>query len=166
MNVKLIMLKKAGPPKNISLPSSVTVLGRRHDCDLRIPLMSVSRRHCQLNHDNGVLKIRDLNSRNGTVINGKTIKETAVAAGDRMEIGPLKFLFQIDGKPDNLSDLQIGQEQSDLENSSQKSDDELFESLEDLDEDSPDASGFLGDESNQPDDSGSLPAEFNLQDDD
>ncbi|TFG50645.1 MAG: FHA domain-containing protein, partial [Candidatus Brocadiia bacterium] len=85
MQVNLVMLKRNGTRKAIPLPSKVTIIGRRHDCDLRIPLMKVSKRHCQLNFDNGVLKIRDLGSRNGTILNGKIIKESDIEAGDSIE---------------------------------------------------------------------------------
>jgi len=75
------------------------MIGRRHNCDLRVPLRSVSRRHCQLNHDDGLWRIRDLGSRNGTYLNGKRVDEAVINAGDSIKIGPLAFLFQIDGKP-------------------------------------------------------------------
>ena len=104
MDVNLVLLKKNGSHKFFPLPSSVTVIGRRHSCDLCIPLMSVSRRHCQLNCDNKVLKIRDLNSRNGTYLNGKRIDEAVIQAGDSIKIGPLTFVLQIDGQPQTIAE--------------------------------------------------------------
>ncbi|MHC4741776.1 MAG: FHA domain-containing protein [Planctomycetota bacterium] len=83
------------------MPSNITVIGRRHDCDLCIPLEDVSRRHCQLDRNNEALEIRDLGSRNGTFINGRQINgETRVKAGDYLRVGPLTFQFQIDGEPE------------------------------------------------------------------
>jgi pSer/pThr/pTyr-binding forkhead associated (FHA) protein len=64
--------------------------------------MSVSKRHCQLNCDGGALNIRDLGSRNGTYLNGKRINEAVIKAGDAIEIGPLTFIFQIDGHPETI----------------------------------------------------------------
>lgn len=104
MDVNLVLLKKNGSQKVIPMPSSVTVIGRQRNCDLRIPLMSVSKRHCQLSLSDGILKIRDLGSRNGISHNGKAVKEAEIAAGDSIEIGPLKFIFQIDGKPEKIVD--------------------------------------------------------------
>jgi pSer/pThr/pTyr-binding forkhead associated (FHA) protein len=103
MDVNLVLFKKNGSQKAFPLPSSVTIIGRRHNCDLCIPLMSVSKRHCQLSHDGGTLKIRDLGSRNGTILNGKPIDEAVVKAGDSIGIGPLAFVFQIDGKPETIA---------------------------------------------------------------
>ena len=104
MDINLVLLKKNGSHKFFPLPSSVTVIGRRHSCDLCIPLMSVSRRHCQLNYDDGVLKIRDLGSRNGTYLNGKRIDEAVIQAGDSIKIGPLTFVLQIDGQPQTIAE--------------------------------------------------------------
>ncbi len=102
MEVNLVLFKKDGSQKAFSLPSDSTIIGRRHDCDLCIPLMVVSKRHCELNLNNEAVKIRDLDSRNGTFLNDKRIKETMVKAGDYIRIGPLTFLLQIDGKPEKI----------------------------------------------------------------
>lgn len=103
MEVNLVLFKKNGSQRIFTLPSSVTVIGRRSSCDLHVPLKAVSRRHCQLNRDEGALKIRDLGSRNGTYLNGKRIDEAAIQAGDHMKVGPLTFVFQIDGEPEDVS---------------------------------------------------------------
>ncbi len=103
MDVNLVLFKKDGSQKVFPLPSNVAVIGRRHNCDLCIPLTPISRRHCQLNHDEKSLKIRDLESRNGTYLNGKRIKEATIQPGDYVKVGPLTFLFQIDGRPEEIS---------------------------------------------------------------
>jgi pSer/pThr/pTyr-binding forkhead associated (FHA) protein len=112
MDVNLVLLKKNSSHKFFPLPSSVTVIGRRHSCDLCIPLMSVSRKHCQLNYDDGVLKIRDLDSRNGTYLNGKRINEAVIQAGDSIKIGPLTFVLQIDGQPKTIAEPDLAAQSS------------------------------------------------------
>ncbi len=103
MNASLVLLKKNGAYKAFPLPSAVTVIGRRSDCDLRIPLPVVSRRHCQLNLNKNALELRDLESRSGTFLNDKRVDgETVVKAGDYLRIGPLIFVCQIDGKPEKI----------------------------------------------------------------
>ena len=99
VDANLVLFKKDGSRKSFPLPSNITVIGRRHDCDLCVPLMVVSRRHCQMSQNNEALKIRDLDSRSGTFLNGKRISEATVQAGDYITIGPLTFLLQIDGEP-------------------------------------------------------------------
>lgn len=102
MDVNLVLLKKGGSQKSFSLPDSTTVIGRRGDCDLCIPLKTVSRKHCQLNQNNETINIRDLGSRSGTFLNGKRINEAAVKAGDYIRIGPLIFGLQINGQPEKI----------------------------------------------------------------
>ena len=99
VDANLILFKKDGSTKSFVLPSNITVIGRRHDCDLCVPLMVVSRRHCQLSQNNETVKIRDLDSKSGTYLNGNRISEATVKAGDYITIGPLTFLLQIDGEP-------------------------------------------------------------------
>lgn len=102
MDVTLVLFKKNGSQKTFPLSSNVTVIGRRQDCDLCIPLKSVSRKHCQLSSNSDALKIRDLDSHNGTYLNSKRVEEAAVKAGDYIRIGPLTFLIQVDGKPEKI----------------------------------------------------------------
>lgn len=102
MDVNLVLFKKDGSQETFPVPSNITVIGRRHDCDLCIPLLPVSRRHCQLSQNKETLKIHDLDSRNGTFLNGKRIDEETLKAGDYIKIGPLTFLLQIDGEPEEI----------------------------------------------------------------
>lgn len=102
MDANLVLFKKDGSQKHFPLPSDITIIGRRHDCDLCVPLMVVSRRHCQLSQNDEALKIRDLDSKSGTFLNGKRISEATVQAGDYITIGPLTFLLQIGGEPKEI----------------------------------------------------------------
>ena len=104
MNISLILLKKDGTKKVFPVRSKATILGRREDCDLCIPLHVISRRHCQLSQELNSLKIRDLKSSNGTYVNGTKVEnETNAKAGDHIQIGPLTFTVQIDGVPAEIS---------------------------------------------------------------
>jgi pSer/pThr/pTyr-binding forkhead associated (FHA) protein len=137
IDVNLVLLKTNGSQKAFSLSSGVTVIGRRHDCDLRIPLMAVSRKHCQLNRDEGVLKIRDLGSRNGTYLNGKRIDEAVIHAGDYIEVGPLKFVLRINGEPKDIAEpepaAQILSQESASTGDSAADDFDSFIELDELD---------------------------------
>jgi len=102
MEVNLVFIKKDGTTQSFKLPSAVTFIGRRQDCDLCIPLSVVSRRHCEIYSEFGKVTVRDLKSRNGIHLNDKPIQEAQVKAGDVLDIGPVKFIFQIDGVPENF----------------------------------------------------------------
>ena len=103
MHANLVLFKNDGSVKVFPLQSNITVIGRRHDCDLCVPLSQISRRQCRLSKDDNLIKIHDLDSRNGTFVNGARIQESAVEAGDYIKIGPLTFLLQIDGRPEKVT---------------------------------------------------------------
>ena len=102
MEVNLVLMTKDGAQKEFHLPSAVTIIGRRQDCDLCIPLMNVSRRHCEINQDEGKLKVRDLGSKNGTFVNGTKVDQTEVSQGDQISIGPIEFVLTM-SKMENSS---------------------------------------------------------------
>ena len=106
MDVNLILLKKDGGGKEFQLPAAITIIGRRPDCDLCIPLKEISRRHCELELHGGALTLRDLGSSNGTYLNGQKIEQQAeIKAGDTIKIGPIMFSIQIDGQPGNVKSV-------------------------------------------------------------
>lgn len=105
MKADLVLLKKNGANKAFPLNSDVVIIGRRHDCDLQIPLPTVSRRHCQITLNGETLKIEDLGSKAGTFVNDRRIGEDGqgnLKPGDCIRIGPLTFVCQIDGKPEKI----------------------------------------------------------------
>lgn len=102
MNVVLIMFKD-DERREFPIAEEKTILGRRQDCQLRIPTKDISRQHCVLQMQDKALVVKDLGSSNGTFINGKRIAEAELKAGDRLRVGPVTFVVQIDGKPANIT---------------------------------------------------------------
>ncbi len=100
MEVVLVMFKD-DERREFPLTGTRTILGRRQDCDLRIPTRDVSRRHCEIvpGEKRSEVIVRDLGSSNGTYVNGKRVAECTLKPGDRLAIGPVTFVIQIDGKP-------------------------------------------------------------------
>ena len=106
MKADLVLLNTDGAHKAFPLAGSAIVIGRRHDCDLRIPLPTVSRRHCQISQNGQALKIRDLGSKCGTFVNNKRLDvdgESSLKPGDYVRVGPLVFVCRIDGKPEKIA---------------------------------------------------------------
>lgn len=103
MAVNLLLMKKRGSPKSFAISKANIVIGRREDCDLCIPLRPVSRRHCELRQLDDKIHVCDLGSSNGTFVNGIKVDEVQVNAGDLIQVGPLTFALQIDGKPENIT---------------------------------------------------------------
>jgi len=102
MDVKLVMFKRSGQRKDISVAKSLMVIGRGENCDVQIPLENVSRRHCEITLAGADVKVKDLASSNGTYVNNRRINESPLKAGDRLVIGPVVFTVQIDGQPDTI----------------------------------------------------------------
>jgi pSer/pThr/pTyr-binding forkhead associated (FHA) protein len=106
MNVSLIMFRENGERKQFSIESGKTVIGRKEDCGLRIPLGEISRKHAILMVDDKTVTLRDLGSANGTYVNNKRVTEQELQAGDHIVIGPVVFTVQIDGQPAELKPVQ------------------------------------------------------------
>jgi len=100
MQVVLVMFRSDGERRSFSVVRNMTVIGRREDCDLRIPVGDVSRKHCRLVRTDDGIRIEDLGSSNGTYVNGQRIQESELNPGDAVGIGPVQFIVQIDGVPD------------------------------------------------------------------
>jgi hypothetical protein len=109
MDVMLIIEKGKAPAKKIRVRRQATVIGRRRDCDLCIPSAEVSRRHCVLHCQDGYVTVEDLDSVNGTLLNGARIgSKEVVYPGDRLAIGPMNFTVQYQLSQSAKAMLQAG----------------------------------------------------------
>jgi hypothetical protein len=73
-----------------------TIIGRSLDSDIRIANEQVSRHHALVFRVGGSVKIRDLGSSNGTVVNGATVTNAPVLLnpGDNVVLGDLSFTYR------------------------------------------------------------------------
>lgn len=99
MDVQLVMFRDGGQHRQFKVHKDATVIGRREDCDLRIALGAVSRKHCRLILTEDAIEIEDLGSSNGTFVNGSKTQRSALAPGDTIQVGPVVFVVQINGEP-------------------------------------------------------------------
>jgi pSer/pThr/pTyr-binding forkhead associated (FHA) protein len=67
------------------------VVGRSSDCDISLAAAHLSRRHAQLQVVDGMLFVKDLDSANGTFLNGKRVTEARVRRGDELSFDVLTF---------------------------------------------------------------------------
>jgi pSer/pThr/pTyr-binding forkhead associated (FHA) protein len=63
------------------------VIGRNPVCDIVLPGPGVSRRHARLSFRDGSWILQDLESTNGTVVNGAQVGRCKIQPGDRLIIG-------------------------------------------------------------------------------
>jgi pSer/pThr/pTyr-binding forkhead associated (FHA) protein len=68
--------------------------GRHENSDLLLDDVSVSRHHAIFTRTaSGRITLRDLNSLNGTYVNGARVEETALHSADEVQIGKFKLVF-------------------------------------------------------------------------
>jgi FHA domain-containing protein len=70
------------------------VLGRSKDCDIQLADPNVSRRHAELRQEGSVYWVVDLDSTNGTLVNGRRAARTKLESGDTITIGSTELLFE------------------------------------------------------------------------
>jgi pSer/pThr/pTyr-binding forkhead associated (FHA) protein len=75
------------------LPGSMRTLGRATGADFIVDAALVSRVHCRLTVlPDGTLEVRDLESTNGTFVNGARIERARLQAGDRLQVGRVELV--------------------------------------------------------------------------
>jgi pSer/pThr/pTyr-binding forkhead associated (FHA) protein len=86
--------------KEVQITKDKTTLGRRPYNDIVIDNLAVSGEHAVLQMVGADVFIEDLNSTNGTYINGKAIKKQLLAHNDTVEIGKYKIKYLVDDGTD------------------------------------------------------------------
>lgn len=74
-------------------------IGRRPGSDLVLPDPRVSRDHAVVEASGAAYCLRDLGSRNGTIINGQPVAEADLRDGDRIAIGGFEVIARIPARP-------------------------------------------------------------------
>ncbi|MFN4005518.1 MAG: FHA domain-containing protein [Hylemonella sp.] len=85
--------------KEVQLTKERTTLGRRPYNDVVIDNLAVSGEHAAVQMTGGEVTLEDLNSTNGTYVNGKAIKKQLLQNGDTIEIGKYKIKFISEAAP-------------------------------------------------------------------
>ena len=90
LNAKLVVIGGAKATEiSLNLP---TVIGRGRDANLTLPHPLVSRNHCELFEQNGMLHVKDLKSLNGTYVNSQRIETSSILEPDQLlTIGNVTF---------------------------------------------------------------------------
>ncbi len=70
------------------------MIGRSSACDVALDDASASRRHAELRRRGGKTVLVDLDSTNGTLVNGRRVREAPLRAGDRITIGTTTIVFE------------------------------------------------------------------------
>lgn len=96
MQVKLVVVSGKNAGQAIPVSGERFFIGRAEDCNLRPYSDLISRHHCAILMDQGVVLVRDFGSKNGTFINGERVRtEQEAKNGDRLKVGDLEFELQL-----------------------------------------------------------------------
>jgi hypothetical protein len=85
-----------GEEQTFPLTTSVTVIGRASDADLRLNDPGVSRRHAEIRLEAGEFYVVDLGSTNGVRVDNGRVARQALKNGDRIEVGSTTLVFRRD----------------------------------------------------------------------
>jgi transcriptional regulator with GAF, ATPase, and Fis domain len=96
MRPRLLVI--SGPLKDSTIPLSEgeVTIGREASNGIAVVDPSVSRKHCSIGWQDGRFRVRDLESRNGTLVNGAGIEEQWLQHGDEIAAGDSSFVFLLE----------------------------------------------------------------------
>src|SRR6516162_7388647 len=101
MKVQLVVVRGKPEGKVIPLVGPSFKIGRGETCHLRPNSEQVSREHAEFTIAAESVMVRDLSSRNGTLVNGKALTSEPCRLKDRdlVQVGPLTFAVSISDAP-------------------------------------------------------------------
>jgi hypothetical protein len=88
---EVVTLTIDGRRQEVTTPR--VVLGRSRSCDIRLPDVNVSRRHAEVRQEGATYWIVDLDSMNGTVVNGRPVERERLQDGDTITLGSTEIVF-------------------------------------------------------------------------
>lgn len=92
----LVIIKGYAEGMEYPLDKAYTVLGRDESADIPLRDALVSRQHVAIEFMHGEFMLRDLDSTNGTVLNGKLVQEARIRSRDRFQVGDTTIQFIVE----------------------------------------------------------------------
>ena len=74
------------------LPGSIKTMGRSPGAEFIVEAAMVSRLHCRLTAGATELQVNDLESTNGTFVNGQRVTQASLKAGDKLGVGRVEWV--------------------------------------------------------------------------
>jgi pSer/pThr/pTyr-binding forkhead associated (FHA) protein len=90
---KLIVSLPDGVDSTYELTEDVITIGREPDNTIQIDASSVSGYHAQISHVDKHYELKDLNSTNGTRVNGETFSKWQLMNGDKIRFGQIEVAY-------------------------------------------------------------------------
>ena len=96
---KLVVLSAGMTGRTHELKVEKTTIGRVEDNTFQIAEPSVSSHHCELVLKGNDVLVKDLNSTNGTFINGEKVTESVLKTGQVLRLGQIELRLEADSTP-------------------------------------------------------------------
>ncbi|MES2758298.1 MAG: FHA domain-containing protein [Pseudomonadota bacterium] len=96
---KIIISRDAKAVQEVEIGAGRTTIGRHPQNDVVIGHQAVSSRHAAVTSIDGLATLEDLDSSNGTFVNGLRIGRKVLSDGDRVTIGNVQIDFIANGAP-------------------------------------------------------------------
>jgi pSer/pThr/pTyr-binding forkhead associated (FHA) protein len=97
--VKLVLLSAGMTGRTHELKADKTTIGRVEDNTFQIAEPSVSSHHCEVLLRGSDVIVKDLNSTNGTFINGDKVSESPLKVGQILRLGQIEMRLESDAAP-------------------------------------------------------------------
>ena len=89
-------LTPTGGGDPIPLMKDRLTVGRRAECDVQLRFANVSGQHCRMTVEYGYWFVRDLNSRNGVKVNGRTVIRKRLDPDSKVSIAKHEYIIEYD----------------------------------------------------------------------
>ena len=97
MSSARLVIKSGGfPGTSYEVSDAETLIGRNPTTDVTLIDEGISREHAVISFDDGTYTVEDLQSTNGTKVNGHRVRSSELKPGDEVQIGGTVFVFEVD----------------------------------------------------------------------
>lgn len=104
---KLMIKFEAAFMKEVKLDKPSFTLGRKPDNDIVLDNQAVSGHHCKFYESGGTWYVEDLNSTNGTFVNGKKVLKAGLKHGDSIVLVKYTLLYAADNAPAPAAEIPL-----------------------------------------------------------
>ena len=106
----LVIDNEDGTHEEAHLPERDIVIGRSPEADIVLEGPKISREHCRIGKSEGKFYVQDLESKNGTLVNGARITVSEIKQGDLVSLGGFTLTLRSEGKGPETMIREIGEE--------------------------------------------------------
>ncbi|MDI7269013.1 MAG: FHA domain-containing protein, partial [Myxococcota bacterium] len=95
--IRLTITERGGAPKSYTFPKDDITIGRAQNNDIILPRNNISKKHTRVFRSKGALLVRDMDSTNGTFLNGRRIRgDETLQPGDRIFLADFVLIIEGD----------------------------------------------------------------------